>query len=127
MIKEQLVFLNAIHSRNVVHSDQGFTKVNRELIDGDHHVTDGGVSVVLRPPQVHRELLEGTVTIGHQVVLAHAGELEHISVKCLEVLAAPGAADAADVVPNWERRGYRRFIFAGRNGELKILKTLRTV
>lgn len=76
--------------------------MNRELVDGDHHVADGGASTVLLPPHVHRELLEGTATIGHQVVLAHAGELEHVAVKRLEVLAAPGAADGADMVPNWE-------------------------
>lgn len=76
--------------------------MNRELVDGDHHVADGGASMVLLPPHVHRELLEGTATIGHQVVLAHAGKLEHVAVKRLEVLAAPGAADGADMVPNWE-------------------------
>lgn len=89
-----------MHSRNVVHSDQGFSEANQELVDGDHHVSDGGASTVLFPLYVHGEFLEGTVTVGHQVVLACAGELEHVAVKRLEVLAAPGAADAADMVAN---------------------------
>lgn len=74
--------------------------MNQELVGSDHHVADGGASMVLVPPQVHWELLEGTVTVRHQVVLARAGELEHVAVKRLEVLAAPGAADAADMVTN---------------------------
>lgn len=84
----------------MVHGHHGFRQANRELVDGDHHVADGGASVALLPPQVHRELLEGAVAIGHQVVLAQAGELEDVAVKGLEVLAAPSAADAADMVPN---------------------------
>lgn len=74
--------------------------MNQELVDGDHHVADGGAPTVLLPPHMHWELLEGTVTVGHQVVLARARELEHVAVKRLEVLAAPGAADAADMVTN---------------------------
>lgn len=94
---------NFLNSRNVVQSDQGFGEAEGEVVDGDHHVADCGVSIVLFPPQVHRELLEGVVAVGHQVVLAHAGELVHVTVKGLEVLPAPRAADAADVVTNWGR------------------------
>lgn len=68
------------------------------LVDGDHHVTDCRVPVHNFPPDVHRELLEGLVAVGDQVVLAQAGELVDIAVKGLEVLSAPCAADAADVV-----------------------------
>lgn len=92
-----------LNSRDVVQSHQGFGEAEGEVVDGDHHVADCGVSIVLFPPQVHRELLEGAVAVGHQVVLAHAGELVHVAVKGLEVLSAPRAADAADVVANWGR------------------------
>lgn len=128
---ERKPLFSSIHSRLVVHSHQGLGEADRELVDGDHHVADGGgASGTLAPPQVHRELLEGAVAVGHQVVLARAGELEDVAVKGLEVLAAPGAADAADVVPNWER-WVTMFVNAEiaelqRDLDIKELENLRT-
>lgn len=87
--------------REVIHSDHVLGEVEQKVVDGDHHVTDCRVSVCVLPLHVHGELLVGLVAIGHQVVLTHTRELVHITVKRLEVLSAPCAADAADVVVNW--------------------------
>lgn len=63
-------------------------------------MTDCRVSIQHFPPDVHRELLGGLVAVGDQVVLAQTGELVDIAVKGLEVVSAPCAADAADMVLN---------------------------
>lgn len=87
--------------REVIHSDHVLGEVEQKVIDGDHHMTDCRVSIVVFPLHVHGELLVvGLVAVGDQVVLTHTGELVHITVKRLEVLSAPGAADAADMVAN---------------------------
>ncbi len=91
----------ALYSRKVVHSDQAVAEVERKVVDGDHHITDRRLSTVLRPPHVHWELLVEFVTVGGQVVFTHTRELEHVTIKRLEVLSAPCAADAADMVANW--------------------------
>lgn len=88
------------YSRDVIHSDHVLAEVEQKVVDGDHHMTDCRVSIFDRPPHVHRELLVGLVAVGGQVVLTRARELKHISVKRLEVLPAPCAADAAHMVAN---------------------------
>lgn len=60
-------------------------------------MTDSRVPVQDLPPDVHRELLEGLVAVGDQVVLAQTGELVDIAVKRLVVSSAPRGAGAADV------------------------------
>lgn len=45
------------------------------------------------------------MAVRDQVVFAQTGELVDIAVKRLEVLSAPCAADAADVVVTWGRKG----------------------
>lgn len=91
------------NSRQAIHSDQALAEVERNVIDGDHHITDCRAFIILFPLHVHGELLVGLVAVGGQVVLTHTGELVHITIKCLEVLSAPSAADAADMVSNWGR------------------------
>lgn len=88
------------HSRNAVDSQRVFGEAKGKLLDVDSQMTDCRVSVQNSPPDVHRELLGGLVAVGHQVVLAQTGELVDIAVKRLEVLSAPCAADAADMVAN---------------------------
>lgn len=63
-------------------------------------MTDCGLPVHNFLPDVDRELLGGLVAVGHQVVLAQTRELVDIAVKRLEVISAPRAADAADMVVN---------------------------
>lgn len=91
----------AFYLREVIHSDHVLGKVKQKVIDGDHHMTDCRVSIFVFPLHVHGEILVGLVAVGGQVVLTHTRELVHSSVKCLEVLSAPCAADAADMVANW--------------------------
>lgn len=88
------------HSQNAVDSERVFGEAKGKLVDVDGQVSDGRVSVQNLPPDVHRKLLGGLETVGHQVVLAQTGELVDIAVKRLEVVSAPGAADAADMVAN---------------------------
>lgn len=83
--------------------DPPVLQLELHLVDGDQDVVDGGVSGLLRPPQVDGELLEGVVAVGGQVVLTGSWELERVSVEGLEVAAAPGAADAAHMVLSWGR------------------------
>ena len=42
------------------------------------------------------------MAVSDQVVLTLAGKLVHITIKGLEVLSTPSAADVADMVANWE-------------------------
>lgn len=84
--------------RVVIHNDHVFGEVEEEFIDGDRHMADCRVSIIVFSLQVHRELLVGLVAVGDQVVLTHTRELVNITVKRFEVLSAPRAADAADMV-----------------------------
>lgn len=52
---------------------------------------------------MHREFPVGLVAVGNQVVFTQTRELVHITIECLEVLSAPCAADAADMVASWEK------------------------
>lgn len=89
-----------MYLRQAIHSDQMLAEVEGLVIDGDHHITDCRLSISLCPLHVHRELLVGVVAVGGQVVLTHTRELVHVTIKRLEVLSAPCAADAADMVAN---------------------------
>lgn len=87
--------------RQVVHSDHILAEVKCKIGDGDHHITDCRVSIVFIPLHVHRELWEGVMAVGDQVVFTHARKLVHITIERLEVLPAPCATDAAHMVTDW--------------------------
>ena len=72
--------------------------MEHKVVDGDHQLLNRGVAVHHALLDVHRELLVHLLAVGHQVVSAQAGELVHVPVKRLEVVPAPGAADAVDMV-----------------------------
>lgn len=93
----------AFYLRKVIHGDQALGEVEWKVIDGDHHITDCRVSIILFPLHVHWELLVGLVAVWDQVVFTHTRELVHITIKRLEVLSSPCAADAADMVVNCGR------------------------
>ena len=93
----------ALYLRHVIHGDQILAEMERDVIDGDPHITDCTLSISLCPFHVHRELLVSVVAVGGQVVFTHARELVHVAIERLEVLTAPCAADAADMVANWEK------------------------
>lgn len=86
------------YSRIAVQGHAALGQVEHKVVDGDHHLVHLGVAVHLVPLNVHRELLVGLVAVGHQVVAAQPGELVHVTVERLEVVPAPCAADAVDVV-----------------------------
>ncbi len=57
---------------------------------------------------VNRELANGALAVGHQVILACAWELIHVSIERLEVEVSPHATDVVDMVAGidckkWEK------------------------
>ena len=72
--------------------------MEHKVVDGDNQLVDRGVAVYQALLDVHREFSVHLVAVGHQVVSTQAGELVHVPVKRLEVVPAPGAADAVDMV-----------------------------
>ncbi len=93
----------AFYLRKVIHGDQALGEAEWKVIDDDPHITHCRVSIFHFPPHVHWELLVGLVAVWGQVVFTHTRELVHITIKRLEVLSAPCAADAADMVANCGR------------------------
>lgn len=85
-----------------VDRDLSLGQVEDQVVDSDHYVFDRRVPLSLSslvPLQVHRELLVGLrVAVGGQVVFTRPWELVHVSIEGLEVLSAPGAADAVHMV-----------------------------
>lgn len=86
--------------RLAIHSGEVLSEVEGEVTDGDHYVTDRGVSTSHLPLHVHGELLVRPTAVWGQVVFTQTRELVHITIEGLEVLSAPCAADAVDMVEN---------------------------
>ena len=81
-----------------INPDRVLGQMKVKVADGDPYITDGRVATSLTPLHPHRELLVRPVAVGGQSVFTHARELVQLSIKGLEVLPAPGAADAVDMV-----------------------------
>lgn len=104
-----------------------------KVIDSDHQVADSRIPLHLFPLDVNRKLLIGLMAIRHQVVFTGARELVHITIKCLEVVSAPCATDAADVVTNWKfqktKLGYCQFkcwTFTAERCEISISRVVKS-
>lgn len=85
-----------------VENNETLGDVEQQVVDGDHHIADCGLSIHFCSFQMHWKLLVELMAVWDQVVFAQPRKLEHVSVKSLEVLSAPCAADAADMVANWK-------------------------